>query len=100
MNLTDKLAAALRASVKSVEYSAMVLQAPDRCAMREDLANARQVLAEYDAAKCSPPAVLAAALLNVDEACQEGLNSDDPAHWQAALQDVLRIARDALGVAE
>lgn len=39
---------------------------------------------------------LAAALRNVDEFCQCGLNSADPKHWDAALNDVLGVAREAL----
>jgi hypothetical protein len=31
----------------------------------------------------------------VDEYCQMGLNSSDPKHWEAALQDILAAVRDS-----
>jgi len=36
-----------------------------------------------------------AALSEADELCQAGLNSDDPKHWEAALQDVMQTVRKA-----
>lgn len=39
---------------------------------------------------------LISALQGIDEMCQAGLNSSDPKHWEAALQDVMRDAREAL----
>lgn len=39
---------------------------------------------------------LAAALRNVDEFCQAGLNSEDPEHREAALGDILDSVREAL----
>lgn len=39
---------------------------------------------------------LAAALRGIDEACQMGLNSGDPKHWEAALRDIMQDARAAL----
>ena len=44
-----RLADALRKNVKSVVYALQVLQAPERCAMRQDLETARAVLADFDA---------------------------------------------------
>lgn len=31
----------------------------------------------------------------IDELCQQGLNSGDPNHWEAALQDILDYVRSA-----
>lgn len=39
---------------------------------------------------------LADALRTIDEHCQTGLNSSVYSHWSAALEDVMRISRDAL----
>jgi hypothetical protein len=46
--IVPRLADALRASVKSLELAVQWSQAPNRCAMREDLNTARETLAEYD----------------------------------------------------
>ena len=32
-------------------------------------------------------------LIEIDEACQMGLNSPHPEHWEAALQDILDFIR-------
>ncbi len=32
--------------------------------------------------------------LEIDELCQQGLNSADPKHWEAALQDILKLVRE------
>ena len=52
---------------------------------------------EYD--KAAAHDELVAALSEVDEHCQAGLNSSDPAHWEAALQDIMNAARAALAKA-
>ena len=35
----------------------------------------------------------------VDEFCQMGLNSSNPSHWEAALQDIMNIARATIAKA-
>lgn len=47
--ITKQLADALRASISSIAYAVDALQAPEKCAMREDLQTAREALAAYDA---------------------------------------------------
>lgn len=42
---------------------------------------------------------LVAALGGVDELCQAGLNSPEPKHWEAALQDIMESVREALNEA-
>jgi len=39
---------------------------------------------------------LADALRTIDEQCQTGLNSSVYSHWSAALEDVMRVSREAL----
>ena len=39
---------------------------------------------------------LAEALRTVDEYCQAGLNSEQPNHWESALQDAMQAARTTL----
>ena len=39
---------------------------------------------------------LADALRTIDEHCQTGLNSSVYSHWSAALEDAMRLSRDAL----
>lgn len=39
---------------------------------------------------------LADALRTIDEYCQTGLNSSVYSHWSAALEDVMRISREAI----
>lgn len=39
---------------------------------------------------------LLAALHGVDEACQQGLNSPEPVHWEASLQDIMDLVRAAI----
>ena len=39
---------------------------------------------------------LAEALRTVDEYCQAGLNSEQPNHWESALQDAMQAARATL----
>lgn len=48
--------------------------------------------------KDAAPAMLAA-LNDTDEYCQAGLNSADPAHWEAALRDIMALARAAIAAA-
>ena len=36
------------------------------------------------------------ALHGVDEFCQQGLNSAEPVHWEAALHDIMGLVRAAL----
>ena len=38
---------------------------------------------------------LRAALHDVDELCQQGLNSPEPVHWEATLQDIMELVRAA-----
>lgn len=33
-------------------------------------------------------------LFEIDELCQQGLNSETPEHWEAALQDILDLVRE------
>jgi len=37
---------------------------------------------------------LTGVLSAVDEYCQSGLNSSEPKHWEAALQDILKLVRE------
>ena len=39
------------------------------------------------------------ALHNADEFCQQGLNSAEPTHWEAALQDIMDLVRAAINKA-
>lgn len=39
---------------------------------------------------------LADALRTIDEHCQTGLNSSVYSHWSAALEDVMRVSREAI----
>lgn len=59
--------------------------------MEEHQANARLIAAA--------PSMLDA-LDSIDEACQQGLNSAEPIHWEAALQDIMGLARAAIAAAE
>ena len=40
------------------------------------------------------------ALQDIESYTELGLNSDEPKHWEASLQDILGIVRDALAQAE
>lgn len=40
------------------------------------------------------------ALTDIDESCQQGLNSESAIHWQAALQDIMSLARPAIAKAK
>lgn len=40
------------------------------------------------------------ALNGVHEFCQQGLNSPDPAHWEAALYDIVDLIQEAILKAE
>lgn len=33
------------------------------------------------------------ALHDIDEFCQQGLNSPEPVHWEAALHDIMELVR-------
>lgn len=94
--ITDKLAAALRASVASVQYAVDALQAPERCAMREDLQSAIEALAEYDAQQPQTFAQQCHDFANMlQEAARKELNA--AARWRiAGTQVALRnLANDA-----
>jgi len=56
----------------------------------EHRANARLIAAAPD---------LLDVLGSIDEACQQGLNSPDGAHWEAALLDIMALARAAIAKA-
>jgi hypothetical protein len=32
----------------------------------------------------------------IEAACEAGLNSDDPKHWEAGLRDIMQLARASL----
>jgi hypothetical protein len=51
------------------------------------LANAHLIAAAPD---------LLQALRDADEFCQQGLNSAEPQHWEAALQDIMGLVRNAI----
>ena len=40
------------------------------------------------------------ALHDADEFCQQGLNSAEPQHWEAALQDIMDLVRNAIAKAK
>jgi len=40
------------------------------------------------------------ALHDADEFCQQGLNSAEPQHWEAALQDIMELVRNAIAKAK
>jgi hypothetical protein len=40
------------------------------------------------------------ALHDADEFCQQGLNSAEPQHWEAALQDIMELVRAAIAKAQ
>ena len=48
---------------------------------------------EYEAAQ-----LLLQRLEDIDEFCQQGLNSPEPAHWEAALQDIMGLARETIAL--
>jgi hypothetical protein len=54
-------------------------------------ANARLIAAAPD---------LLQALHDADEFCQQGLNSAEPPHWEAALQDIMDLVRNAIAKAK
>lgn len=39
-------------------------------------------------------------LENIDEACQQGLNSPEPVHWEATLQDIMELVRNTIAKAK
>lgn len=43
---------------------------------------------------------LLAALHGADEFCQQGLNSPEPVHWEATLQDIMELVRDTIAKAK
>jgi hypothetical protein len=55
------------------------------------LANAHLIAAAPD---------LLQALHDADEFCQQGLNSAEPQHWEAALQDIMELVRNAISKAK
>jgi hypothetical protein len=59
---------------------------------------------EADAAEANTRLIAAApdmldALRCADECCQQGLNSCEGNHWEAALQDIMGLVRDAIAKA-
>lgn len=59
----------------------------------------RNVAVTYDKADAELVArspAMQATLAAIDEFCQMGLNSSEPKHWEAALQDILDIMRRTL----
>lgn len=43
---------------------------------------------------------LLSALHDVDELCQQGLNSPEPVHWEATLQDIMELVRNTIAKAK
>lgn len=60
------------------------------------LGRARHMFASGALALFEEAPAMVAALRDCDEACQAGLNSAEPKHWEAALSDILDIIRPIL----
>lgn len=61
-------------------------------------ANYSDVEAQADARLIAAAPDLLAALHDADELCQQGLNSPEPVHWEAALQDIMELVRAAIAL--
>ena len=59
----------------------------DSVSNHDHMTNARLIAAAPD---------LLQALHDADEFCQQGLNSAEPPHWEAALQDIMGLVRNAI----
>ena len=55
---------------------------------------------EGNAALIAAAPAMYEALQDIESYTELGLNSDEPKHWEASLQDILGIVRDALAQAE
>lgn len=74
------------------DYRVCMIDCDDETVSESDHeANARLIAAAPD---------LLAALRDADEFCQQGLNSAEPQHWEAALHDIMELVRNAINKAQ